>query len=123
MKRITSVWTMGMLALMVLVFGATTIVSADSAFNDTANGVANALGVSASTAGFILGISILITVGMTLASLRMNGLGILIVLVGVVGMLTLIGWLPIWVLATIALLCAGLTIARLAEWLSGGSSE
>jgi hypothetical protein len=122
MKQFARLGLFAMTAILAVMMFANTV-SAGSVFNETTHLIGERLGVSQSTVGFILSTCVLLAVALMLAMVKLPGMGIIIVLIGTMGMCTILGWLPIWVPALAALLTAGLWGAKFAGWLGGGGGE
>ena len=87
---------------------------------DIQNGVANSLGISSEMAGLILSCLILFGAGMVLALMmkkNTNPLLPVIVIVSIMGVLSGIGWMPVWVFIVALIVIAALFGGKVKKWI------
>lgn len=84
---------------------------------------ASALGIDVLTAQTILSVMILVSVGLTMAVLNVNPVGITIVMVSLIGVLTLVGWFPVWILVIVIVAVVAMFSRFMSDWITGGGAK
>jgi len=115
-------WSLLMLTAM-FAFGGISLASATASanvFQDAANAVEHALGMT-SSGGLILAGAVIFAMGITCAVARMPTFGTIIVLVFGVIMCTAFGWIESWVLILIVLFVGGIWAIRFSGIMQGGA--
>jgi len=89
-------------------------------FDDIISGLASRLGTTDATVEILLSVCILVAVGLAMTAAHVNIVGTSIVLIAIIGLLTVMGWFPIWISAVIIII-AGVMLAKMVgDWYSGG---
>lgn len=88
-------------------------------FDDILQGVADALGTTTATAGLLISVAIIVSIGLCMTVSRINFIGTIIVLVAVMGLLTVSGWFPDWLMILICIIAAGFFATPLVKWITG----
>jgi len=86
---------------------------------DVVNGLADALGTDAGTAGMVLTGMMLLSVGITLGLAKANMVAIAITLLGILAMCFMFGWAPFWLLVLVVLMTSAMFGSQLMRWLAG----
>ena len=88
-------------------------------FEDFISALAERLGTTSSAIEFIFAVAMITAIGLTLAVLRVNFLGIIIVLIASVAVLSVMGWFPTWVIIIIILALGAMFATQMYRWMSG----
>ena len=84
---------------------------------------ASALGITVDVAMVIISAMILVSVGLTMAVLNVNPIGITIVMVSLIGVLTLVGWFPVWLMIIVIIVTAAMFGRMMSGWITGGGAQ
>ena len=110
----------------ILLFGLTVVMLSSSVqaspISDISDGLNNTLfgGANLYAAQLILTASVMTSVGMVLAMLRMDPIGIFIILFCVLAALTAIGWADITIILVAAMITVALFGKRVTTYITGG---
>jgi hypothetical protein len=114
---------LGAVALMCLVLVAMSAsLASASTLTDIPGRLADTLDVSQTTAELIISVAILSAITLAMSAARAPVIGIVIILLAVMGLLTAMGWIDVWLMVLAALFAAGLW-ATIFSGILGGSSE
>jgi len=105
-----------LIALGLLLFIGSASASAGT-ISDIPDAVADSLGISVVAAEMVLTAAILLSAGMALAMLKGSNTALIVIVeLGLLGMLTAIGWVDAWLIVMVALILALIFGASLRDW-------
>lgn len=71
-------------------------------------------------AKYLLATCIMVSVGLAMAVAKFNMIATVIVLLGLIGFLTALGWVDVWLILLAALLIVAISSKNLVAWITGG---